>query len=89
MTPNLMQVLQYAKNNPNEPLTLTGNTDSMGSPAYNDALAMRRANAVKNFLVQNGVPASNVKVISLGASNPLVSNDTAAGRAINRRTEIQ
>jgi outer membrane protein OmpA-like peptidoglycan-associated protein len=66
-----------------------GYTDSIGTEQYNLKLSMRRADAVKNYLVSKGIPASRIKTEGFGESNPVASNDTAEGRAQNRRTELK
>lgn len=65
-----------------------GYTDSVGGDAYNQKLSENRANAVHDFLVQNGVPAANVTSVGYGKADPVASNDTAAGRAKNRRVNL-
>ncbi|SDU19111.1 Outer membrane protein OmpA [Pseudomonas pohangensis] len=74
---------------PDATLALAGFTDSVGTDAYNQKLSERRAVAVANYLVAQGVPqASIVGVIGEGESNPVADNATAEGRAENRRVEI-
>jgi OOP family OmpA-OmpF porin len=68
---------------------VVGHTDSVGSDAYNKALGQRRANTVKGYLVDRGVPASVISTSSAGESQPVASNSTAEGRAQNRRAEIE
>jgi len=70
-------------------INVTGYTDSVGSDAYNQALSVRRAAAVKAFLVSEGIDAGIIDVMGKGESDPVASNDTAAGRAENRRVEIE
>jgi OmpA-OmpF porin, OOP family len=65
-----------------------GYTDSIGSDAYNEKLSQRRAEAVKQYLVQKGVDPSRIAVRGLGKTNPVATNATAEGRAENRRVEI-
>lgn len=65
-----------------------GYTDSVGGDEYNQKLSENRANAVHDFLIQNGVPAANVTAIGYGKADPVASNDTAAGRAKNRRVNL-
>lgn len=67
---------------------VVGHTDSVGSDAYNMSLGERRSNTVTNGLVRRGVPASQLQSSSMGERKPIASNDTAAGRAENRRVEI-
>jgi outer membrane protein OmpA-like peptidoglycan-associated protein len=65
-----------------------GYTDSVGGDAYNQKLSENRADAVENFLVQNGVPAGNATAAGYGKANPVADNSTAAGRAQNRRVNL-
>ena len=65
-----------------------GYTDSSGDDARNQRLSERRAEAVKQILVQSGVSASRITTTGYGAANPVASNATAEGRAQNRRVEI-
>lgn len=66
-----------------------GHTDSVGSDEYNQKLSLSRANAVKDYLIKGGVPGERIKVEGLGESKPVASNDTADGRAQNRRVELR
>lgn len=72
-----------------EVIVATGHTDSDGSDAYNQALSMRRAEAVKAFLVSKGIEASRIYTEGKGEAQPVASNSTAAGKAQNRRVEIE
>jgi OOP family OmpA-OmpF porin len=72
-----------------EVIIAVGNTDSIGTDAYNMALGQRRATTVKAFLVSQGVPAGKVYTESKGKSNPVASNATAEGRAKNRRVDVE
>lgn len=65
-----------------------GHTDSMGSEAHNQRLSQRRAEAVKAYLVNQGVPAERIRTEGRGEAQPVASNDTAQGRAQNRRVDI-
>lgn len=69
-------------------LQLEGHTDSVGSDEYNLKLSQSRADAVRDFLVQQGVPVANISAVGLGRSDPVASNDNAAGRQQNRRVEL-
>ena len=72
----------------NTNVVIEGHTDSRGSDAYNQALSERRANAVRDELVnENGIAAERVSTVGYGESRPVSSNDTDAGRAQNRRIE--
>jgi OOP family OmpA-OmpF porin len=72
-----------------EVIIAVGNTDSIGTDAYNMALGQRRAQSVKSYLVSKGVDGSRIYTESKGKSNPVASNATAEGRAKNRRTDIE
>ncbi|NRD49250.1 OmpA family protein [Corallococcus exiguus] len=76
--------LKEAKN----PLLIEGHTDSRGAEGYNDQLSERRAESVRNFLVNQGVPQDRIQVRGMGENRPVASNSTAEGRANNRRVEI-
>ena len=69
-------------------LRIEGNTDSVGSDAYNQGLSERRAEAVRSYLAQQGVPESSMTAKGLGEGQPIASNSTAEGRQQNRRVEL-
>ena len=73
---------------PNRRIEVNGYTDSSGDDARNLRLSERRADAVKQTLVESGVDASRVTATGYGSANPVASNATAEGRAQNRRVEI-
>jgi len=66
-----------------------GHTDSVGSDTYNQKLSHRRAEAVRQYLVKHGIPANRITTEGFGESRPVASNDTADGRAQNRRVELR
>jgi len=72
-----------------EMVIATGHTDSIGSDKYNQRLSERRANAVKEYLVSKGIPASKITTIGKGESQPVATNKTAEGRQKNRRVDIE
>lgn len=72
-----------------EVVIATGHTDWTGSDAYNQKLSMRRAEAVKAFLVSKGLPAERVFAEGKGEKQPVASNKTKDGRAQNRRVEVE
>jgi len=84
----LQRAVAVLKDHPEANVEIQGHTDSKGSDKYNQALSERRANSVKDFLVSQGIPASRITTIGFGESQPAATNDTAAGRAINRRVVI-
>jgi outer membrane protein OmpA-like peptidoglycan-associated protein len=69
-------------------IQLEGHTDSIGTDAYNQKLSEQRADSVRDYLLQQSVPANNVTAVGLGKSAPVASNDTDAGRQKNRRVEM-
>jgi outer membrane protein OmpA-like peptidoglycan-associated protein len=69
-------------------IQLEGHTDSIGSDEYNMKLSQQRADAVRDYLAGQGVPASTLTAAGLGKSDPVASNDTAPGRQRNRRVEM-
>jgi outer membrane protein OmpA-like peptidoglycan-associated protein len=69
-------------------IEVEGHTDSVGGEAYNQRLSEQRAEAVRLFLVQNGVPQQSISSRGFGKMNPVASNDNAAGRQRNRRVEL-
>lgn len=73
----------------NSTVMVSGHTDSTGSAEYNLNLSRERANSVASYLQGQGVKSSRFEVLGLGSSNPIASNDTANGRAQNRRVEIK
>lgn len=73
---------------PDMQVQVQGHTDSIGTKSYNDALSMRRAQAVKTYLVNKGVQKERLSLEGFGFSKPVASNNTAEGRALNRRVEL-
>jgi len=69
-------------------IQLEGHTDSVGTDAYNLKLSQQRADAVRDYLVSQNVPAETVSAVGLGKEDPVASNDTAAGRQQNRRVDM-
>lgn len=69
-------------------IAVTGHTDSRGSDAYNQTLSENRADAVKAYLVSQGIDANVISTDGAGESSPTASNKTADGRQTNRRVEI-
>lgn len=84
----LSPLVAFLKENPERKIVLEGHTDSVGSESYNIDLSRQRAEAVREFLVQNGVEAKNISARGLGEAYPVASNNTEAGRLQNRRVEI-
>ena len=76
------------KNNPLWTLRITGYTDAIGDPAYNQKLSRARAESLKKALVKRGIDPARLEAVGAGASNPVGSNKTLQGRALNRRVEL-
>ena len=70
-------------------LALIGHTDSVGTADYNKSLSYRRAEAVRDWLVQQGVAASRLTVDGRGREQPIADNNSEAGRAANRRVQAR
>jgi OOP family OmpA-OmpF porin len=68
--------------------SVEGHTDSSGPAEYNDGLSGRRADAVRSFLVNSGVPDARLETIGRGEADPVAGNDTGEGRQRNRRVEL-
>ena len=84
----ISQVAQAYKTKGSARITATGHTDTSGPADYNMALSLRRANAVKDALVRNGVPATAIAVVGRGESQPLVQTGDGVRKPQNRRVEI-
>jgi outer membrane protein OmpA-like peptidoglycan-associated protein len=69
-------------------LQVEGYTDSTGSPEFNQKLSENRAGAVRDFLVTQGVSANNIVATGYGMAKPVADNNTAKGRALNRRVQL-
>ena len=70
-------------------IIVEGHTDDTGTEAENKALGLRRANAIKDLLIQAGIPMMNIQVDAVGSERPIGQNVTETGRAMNRRVEIR
>jgi len=71
-----------------KPISVEGYTDSRGSDQLNQQLSQKRADSVRGYLVTRGVAADRIQAVGRGESSPIATNDTAEGRASNRRVEI-
>lgn len=77
------------KRKDNVKITIVGYTDSVGSPTTNQKLSENRAMSVKNYFISRGISPGRINSVGRGESNPVASNNTATGRAQNRRIEIE
>jgi len=78
----------YLDQNSQARLSITGHTDAVGSDDYNQALGYRRAQSLQHYFESKGMPANKIIIESRGEKEPADDNNTNAGRANNRRTEI-
>lgn len=85
---NMAQLAEFFKRNPERKASIEGHTDSVGSEESNRLLSDHRAGAVKAALVRMDVPANRLSTQGFGEDSPVASNDTPAGRQMNRRVEI-
>ena len=92
LTPNadsvVGRVAQVMKEHPDLKVAVVGNTDDTGEFNYNLQLSERRAKAFYDALVKAGVPSNRLAAVGVGPLNPVASNDTAEGRAQNRRVDL-
>ncbi|MEP6675648.1 MAG: OmpA family protein [Ferruginibacter sp.] len=82
-------IVKLLADNPSYMVEIGGHTDNTGTAAKNQALSEARGNAVKDYLVKKGVDASRINVTGYGPDKPIADNKTAAGRAKNRRVELE
>lgn len=87
--PDLEEHVAYLKENPSSPVTVEGHTDYKGSVQYNQKLSERRANAVRQYLIAQGITSERIKAVGYGKLRPIADNKTDEGRAINRRAEFE
>ncbi|WP_347905016.1 OmpA family protein [Pseudomonas purpurea] len=86
---DVKNLADFMKQYPQTTTVVEGHTDSVGPDAYNQKLSQRRADAVKQVLVKDGIEANRVRSVGYGESRPVADNATEAGRAVNRRVEAQ
>jgi len=86
--PKLDEVAAALQQSDAEKFIVEGHTDSVGSEATNEELSNRRAQTVRDYLIDRGVPAEKIRAVGYGKSRPVADNATAEGRANNRRVEI-
>ncbi len=85
----LDDVVVQMKSNPGMKAEIAGFTDDSGSASLNRTLSQRRAEAVMNYLISKGIPADSLTAKGYGPDQPLAGNDTAEGKAKNRRVEFR
>ena len=79
---------EFLGKNPNRNVLIEGHTDSVGKDDYNLALSRKRADSVKDKLVEGGIEAGRITSVGYGKTFPVASNDTKAGKAQNRRVDV-
>lgn len=84
----LNEIVDILNANRNAMIKIAGHTDSDGSESYNQTLSEQRAASVKNYLVDHGISASRLTTAGYGENQPVVSNNSAANKAMNRRIEF-
>ncbi len=84
----LAKVAGIVSGHPGLRLAVEGNTDSVGNDAYNQTLSEERGGSVRDYLVSQGMASGSVTSAGFGKTQPVATNDTAAGRQQNRRVEI-
>jgi len=85
---NLRNLAASLEKYPNTDLMIVGHTDAVGTSDYNQALSQRRATAAANYLMGQGVASARLQAVGRGETEPIATNDTEAGRQLNRRVEI-
>ena len=80
--------MQILEENPSLKIAIYGHTDNIGNSADNLLLSTKRAMSVTQYFKEKGIADNRLQYKGFGASKPIVGNDTEAGRAINRRTEM-
>ena len=85
---NLDKLVEVFNEYPDTNLLVVGHTDNVGSQSYNKPLSEQRAKAVRDYLVSKGISASRLTFAGKGLEEPIADNNTADGRAANRRVEV-
>lgn len=85
---NLSDLARSLQRYPDSEVLIVGHTDATGTDSYNWTLSERRAASARNYLVQQGIDPSRIRTAGRGETEPIASNDTAAGQAQNRRVEV-
>jgi len=85
---NLDRLVSFLQQYPERRVLIEGHTDNVGNADFNRHLSHRRADAVRSYLIQHGLPTERMSVSGVGMDRPVATNSTAAGRQQNRRVEI-
>ncbi|MFI5367301.1 MAG: OmpA family protein, partial [Candidatus Binatia bacterium] len=87
--PILDQAVETLKEHSAIAISVEGHTDGIGGEEYNQRLSVQRAEAVRDYLSGHGIDSSRLSIAGHGKSEPVATNDTAEGRAQNRRVELR
>lgn len=82
-------VAEVLNDNPSLRIVIEGHTDNLGTKVYNQRLSKERAEAVKRYLIKKGIESDRLTTVGYGFSMPKTSNETDAGRALNRRVKLE
>jgi len=85
----LDRVYDFLTLNPSIGVEISGHTDNTGTPGHNQVLSEQRARSVVEYLVNKGIDSKRLEATGYGETTPVADNDTEAGRALNRRTELK
>ncbi|WP_027328706.1 OmpA family protein [Marinimicrobium agarilyticum] len=85
---NLDELVAFLNQYPERRVQIEGHTDNVGSAEYNQALSLRRAEAVSQYLAQQGIVSQRLSAAGIGMGQPIANNDSEMGRQQNRRVEI-
>jgi general secretion pathway protein A len=85
----LNQIVNFGSSNSVLKIIVEGYTDLLGNPVYNKNLSKMRAEVVKKYLIDKGIPSAKIETAGMGPQNPIASNETSEGRKLNRRIEIK
>jgi len=86
---DLLRIVKLLKSNKKLKIEIHGHTDNIGNPKSNETLSVKRANSVRNFIINQKINPQRISVKSYGELNPIESNNTETGRKANRRVEIK
>jgi outer membrane protein OmpA-like peptidoglycan-associated protein len=84
----LGNLIEFVERDPNSQIRIEGHTDSTGNANANQLLSQKRADSVREALIASGVDGSRISAVGFGSDHPVASDDTAEGRAKNRRVEV-
>lgn len=87
--PDLGRAVSFLERNPDLNVEIAGHTDSAGSDEYNKGLSLRRAEAVRQYMIGKSIAPGRLKAVGYGEDEPVADNGTEEGRALNRRVEMR